>query len=156
MIKALQFINILEKHDTAIEIVLGFLIIFAGDLIINLFRKGKKITPFMRVLLCTAFTCGVSVIKELAEFFCDYYFENSEWQNYSYVPEADIFLFRIFGAGAGNVGQYHVMDTDFDFMCMLLGCAAGGGLLLLVSSIKEKNKRKKEEKNAEPTEKLSV
>ena len=152
----MDMIKILTRYDGVIEVLLGFALIFAGNALVNRFRSGKNAPPLLRLVLCTAFTYGVSVIRELTQFFLDYYNEDSALQDYNYVPDEDMLFFELFGQGSAQAGQYHVMDTDLDFLCMMLGCAVGGGLLLILAERKEKKKAKKAIENETKAESLSV
>lgn len=137
------------RHDSFFELLLGFALIFASNLIINIFSSGKKAPPLVRLILCTAFTYGISVIRELFQFFSDYYNEDSVLQDYSYCPDEDMLFFKLFGCGSAQTGQYALMDTDLDFLCMMIGCAAGGGLLLLIYTLKAKRQAVKAGNNGE-------
>ena len=152
----LNIMGLLLKYDGFFELFLGFALVFLGSVVLDRFRSGKNAPPLLRVVFCTAFTYGVSVIREMIQFFLDYYNEDSALQDYNYVPDEDMLFFKLFGQGSAQAGQYHVMDTDLDFLCMMLGCALGGGLLLILAERKEKKKAKKAMENERKAESLSV
>lgn len=136
----MKIFDLIAVYDGIFELLLGFALIFIGNLFMNFFRSGKNAAPPARVFFCMSFTFGISVLREMIQFFSDYFNEESNLQDYSYVPEENMLFFEIFGQGSAQAGQYHVMDTDLDFLCMFLGCVLGGGLLLFLSVRKAKKK----------------
>lgn len=152
----MEIIKFIYKYDGFFELFLGFALIFIGNAVISRSRTGKNAPPLLRFILCTAFTYGVSVIREIAQFFLDYYKEDSALQDYNYVPEENMLFFELFGHGSAQAGQFPLLDTDLDFLCMIAGCALGGGLLLLCSLRKEKKKAERTEDNETKAEVVSA
>ncbi len=148
----MEIINFISTHDAIFELALGFGFVFLVELILSKCRSAKNASPFVHFVLCTTFTYAFTIMKELVEFFIDFYSPNTSLQNFGYVPADDILLYRLFGQGSAQVEQYPVLDTDFDFIFMIIGCAVAGSVLLTVKTLKEKKNAGKISKDERETE----
>lgn len=146
--------SFLTEYDTVLEIVIAFCLVFLGNFVLSKTKTGKNTPPLLRFIFCTAFTYFATVVREMVQFFMDYYIPSSWLQDYGFVPDESFFFFKIFGKGAFGVNQYPVYDTMLDFLMMIIGCAIGGGVLLLIYAKKQKNEKVKE--NDTETQAISV
>ena len=149
----MEIMKLLSEYDNLIEFTLGILLIFIADFILNRSKSGKDVIPLVRVLFCTAFTYTVSIVRELIEFFADYYIPGFALREYNGISDGDMKTAEFFG-GLIKDYQYPLADTMFDFIFMAVGCAVGGAVLFVIYSVKSRKTGK--DKNDTKAEKISV
>ncbi len=101
----------------------------------------EKIDKKVALVSGVGFSFAAIVIWEIFEFMADFFIAGSTNQGYSDSPDFDMLFFKIFGQGAGNVGQYPLFDTLFDMIAAVVGIVAAIIGFLVVSKILDKKKK---------------
>ncbi|MBR5427089.1 MAG: hypothetical protein IK118_01965 [Clostridia bacterium] len=109
--------GIVDNYDKYLHMLMGGLCVRIGYLLIRSTRRSDRLSPGVCAAASGGFSCVVSVVWEIFEFFADYFRQNSMNQNWEYRLKKQYLFVRIFGFGAGNPGQGAVVDTNLDILC---------------------------------------
>ena len=121
----------IAEYDKWQHFISGFLVVFLGAELLKTFFPKKKIEPVFGLIGGTGLSFAIIVIWELFEFTADFFIAGSTNQGYNYGMDEKLLFIRLFGHGAGNVGQYPLFDTIFDMMAATVGIAAAAVLYIV-------------------------
>lgn len=128
----------IDHYDKWQHFLTGMLCVFLGmELLKTMFPK-EKVNKKIALLCGVGFSFAVMVVWELFEFMADFLILDSTNQGYNSSPSFDMLFFKLFGQGAGNVGQYPLFDTIFDMMAASVGLVIAVVVYLVFLKIKEK------------------
>lgn len=134
-----------DGYDKILHVVSGAIVVFIGYELLTSFKNSEHAPNSVMLFGAAGFSFTVMVIWEIFEFFCDYFIEGSENQWYTLEPSDDMLFFKIFGQSVNAPDIYHVMDTDLDLLCAVIGCSVGSAILYAYLSRRAKKAAKAEE-----------
>lgn len=143
--QALNFNHTIEGYDKFLHFLTGLIVVFIGYELSKMFlRKGDIVSPLFKTYSAVGFSFIAIVLWELFEFIVDFYWPGSSNQGYNVTPNENMIFFKIFGKGAGNVGQYPIFDTNIDMLYAAVGTIISAAILIFVLYKKQGKKLKAE------------
>ena len=129
---ALGWNSSIDEYDKMLHLATGGMCVLIGYTLIRSTRRGEKLSAGVCSAASFGFSCLVSIVWEIFEFFADYFIPDCCNQNWYFDPPADHVFFRIFGLGVGNPGLSVVLDTYIDILSHFCICLLTTAILYAV------------------------
>lgn len=113
--------SVIKFYDKWLHFFTGMCCVFLGSELLKALFPKEKFSRRASLVSSVGFSFSIIVIWEIFEFLADFFIAGSTNQGYTDSPSFNMLFFKLFGRGAGNVGQYPLYDTLFDMMAAVLG-----------------------------------